>query len=154
MLLPWFTYALLLLALAFDLRERRIPNWLTAGAALLGLATQLILLGRAGLGSGLAGFLLGLVVLLPLFIIGKFGGGDLKLLAAIGALRGFTFLWKAALLAALSGGVFAVGTLLLHGELLLATYGLAGNSYRSQRSYPYSPAIAVGVLLADLGRLL
>lgn len=148
------TYPLLLAVLYFDLRERRIPNWLTLTTAVLGLVLQLATRGQAGLWDSLAGLVLGLAVLLPLFVLGKFGGGDVKLLAALGALRGAAFLWKAVLLGALSGGLLALASLLLHRELVVAAYGLVSNTYRSQRTYPYSPAIAFGVLLADLGWLL
>lgn len=148
------TYPVILFALYFDLKFRRIPNWLTTGAACLGLVLQLALNGGAGLRDSLLGSVLGLCVLLPLFMFGKFGGGDLKLLAAIGALRGVAFLGRALLLGAASGGLFAVATLLMHREFAFAAYGLASNTYRSQRTYPYSPAIAIGVLLADLGWLL
>lgn len=150
----YVTYPLLLAALYFDFKERRIPNWLILLTAGPGLVLQGMLRGSAGLWDGLAGLALGLVALLPLFLLGKFGGGDVKLLAALGLLRGAAFLWKALLLGALSGGMIALCSLLWHRELAVAAYGLATNTYRSQRTYPYSPAILLGVLLADLGWLL
>lgn len=148
------TYPVLLLAVGYDLRSRRIPNWLTGSAIVGGLLLQCWLRRGSGLVDSLLGLVFGLALLLPLFALGKFGGGDLKLLAAVGALRGFRFVWRAALLGALSGGALALAILALHRELVVATYGLATNSYRSQRTYPYSPAIALGVLLVDLGWLL
>jgi prepilin peptidase CpaA len=148
------TYTMLVVALYYDLKQRRVPNWLTASTAILGLVLQLALRGRTGMLDSLAGFVLGLDILLPLFILGKFGGGDLKLLAALGLLRGGVFLWRVLLLGAISGGLLAVADLMIHRELALAAYGLVTNTYHSQRTYPYSPAIALGVLLADLGWLL
>lgn len=150
----YVTYPLLLAALYFDLKERRIPNWLTVAMTGLGLVLQLALRGQAGLWDGLGGFLLGLSALLPFFLWGKFGGGDVKLLAALGMLRGAAFLWRALLLGAMSGGLVAICSLLWHRELAVAAYGFATNTYRSQRTYAYSPAILLGVLLADLGWLL
>ncbi|KAF0194552.1 MAG: prepilin peptidase CpaA [Bacillota bacterium] len=149
------TYALLAGSLYYDLRERRIPNFLTLTGIVVGLVLQAVLNGREGLLASFLGLGLGLLVLFPLFAVSKFGAGDVKLLAAIGALRGLQFLWRAALLGAVSGGVMAVLALAYHRELSHVTLGIiTGVLYRTQRTYPYSPAIALGVLLADLGWLL
>lgn len=149
------TYALLAGSLYYDLRERRIPNFLTFTGVVVGLILQAILYGREGLLASFLGLGLGLLVLFPLFAVNKFGAGDVKLLAAIGALRGFQFIWRVALLGALSGGFLAVVALAYHRELSYVTLGIiTGGSYRSQRTFAYSPAIAMGVLLADLGWLL
>lgn len=148
------TYCLLAGALYFDLRERSVPNWLTAGSASIGLILQLALHGWQGVQSGTLGVIVGLALFLPLFALGKFGGGDVKLLMAIGMLRGAAFLFRSTLLGAVSGGIIAVLLLAWHRELSLVTLGAMTNSYRTQRTYPYSPAVAIGVLLADLGWLL
>lgn len=154
-MLSVITYALLAGSLFYDLRERRIPNFLTFTGVVVGLILQAVLNGREGLLASFLGLGLGLLVLFPLFAVSKFGAGDVKLLAAIGALRGFQFLWRAALLGAVSGGFMAVVALAYHRELSYVTLGIiTGGSYRTQRTYPYSPAIALGVLLADLGWLL
>lgn len=148
------TYILLLGAMYYDLRERRVPNCLTFPATGLGLLWQLVSRGREGLVDSFLGLGLGLLLLFPLFALSKFGAGDVKLMAAIGALRGFHFLWRVALLGMVSGGVLALGAIAYHRELGFVTLGLLTGTYRSQRTYPYSPAIALGVLLADLGWLL
>ena len=154
-MLLYLTYALLAGSLFWDLRERRIPNFLTFTGILVGLGLQTAIYGVDGLLGSFLGLGLGLLVLFPLFAVSKFGAGDVKLLAAIGALRGFQFLWRAALLGAVSGGFLALLALAYHRELRYVTLGIiTGGSYRSQRSYPYSPAIAMGVLLVDLGWLL
>lgn len=147
------TYSLLAGSLLFDFRERRIPNFLTFPALLAGFVLRGLLYGWPGLSESFLGFGLGLVILFPLFALNKFGAGDVKLLAAIGALRGLSFIWRAGLLGAVAGGVLAMGTLAYHRELGFASLGLVTGTYRSQRTYPYSPAIALGVLLADLGWL-
>lgn len=149
------TYTLLAGSLFYDLRERRIPNFLTLPSLAIGLVLQALLFGREGLMASFLGLGLGLLILFPFFAGSKFGGGDVKLLAAIGALRGFSFIWRAALLGAVSGGFLALIALVYHRELSYVTLGIiTGGSYRTQRTYPYSPAIALGVLLADLGWLL
>lgn len=71
-----------------DIRSRRIPNYLTLGTALAGLGFQLGGLGLAGLGQGFLGLLLGLVLMLPFYLKGGMGAGDVKALAALGAWLG------------------------------------------------------------------
>ncbi len=153
-MLVMLTYCLLAFALYFDLRERSIPNWLTAGSASIGLVLQLALNGWHGVQSGTLGVIVGLALFLPLFALGKFGGGDVKLLMAIGMLRGVSVLFKALLLGAASGGFMAVAVLAYHRELSYVMLGAVTKSYRTKRTYAYAPAIAAGVLLADLGWIL
>ena len=95
-----------------DLKERVVPNWLTLPAMVLGLGGGLVHQGWAGLGGAGLGLLAGgLIFLLP-FFLGAMGGGDVKLLAAVGALGGPFFVLKVALYACLLGGVLAVGIML------------------------------------------
>lgn len=78
-------FALLVVAAGVDMRHRRIPNWVTLSMAIGGLIqsfthdhTVTPVQSFAGLGVG---FLLPLV----LFVLNAIGGGDVKLLAAVGA---------------------------------------------------------------------
>jgi prepilin peptidase CpaA len=96
------------LAAVCDVRTGRIPNVLTFGAAAAGFAFSALQAGPSGLGTSLLGCLAGLVLFLPLFALGGMGGGDVKLLAAIGAWIGPMGALQAALWASLVGGVMAV----------------------------------------------
>jgi len=153
-MLAFFTYALLLSAVGFDLRSRRIPNYLTLPAMGLGILWSLAQGGLSAADASILGLFLGGALLFPLFALGKFGGGDVKLLAAIGALRGASFVWRATLLGAASGGLLAILLLIYRREIGRYLLGLYTGTYRTESTYPYSPAIALGVLLADMGRLL
>jgi prepilin peptidase CpaA len=76
------------LACVTDLRTRRIPNVLTFGAALAGLLYQFVSGGIDGLGHAALGWLVGAVIFILPFALGGLGGGDVKLLAALGAWLG------------------------------------------------------------------
>lgn len=89
-IVPLAVIALTSLAVFTDLRNRRIPNWLTVSAFGLGLAFHLFAGGWSGLLQSLGGFATGFGLLLVLWLIGGGGGGDVKLMGAIGAWVGPT----------------------------------------------------------------
>jgi len=94
-----------------DVRTRKIPNWLTFPAILLGLLTHLALGGREGFLASLAGMAVVLVALIPGWLLRWMGAGDVKLMAGFGALLGAGRLLEAALWTAGIGGILAVGAL-------------------------------------------
>jgi prepilin peptidase CpaA len=76
-------------ALATDLKWRRIPNKLTVPAFLAAVVFYTAAYGQRGLWFSLAGFLLGFGMLLVLWLLGGGGGGDVKLMGALGAWLGW-----------------------------------------------------------------
>jgi prepilin peptidase CpaA len=82
-------YAPLLLLLswaaAVDWRTRRIPNWLTLLLIVGGIAQSFCAGRLLTPGQSLLGILAGASLPLVLFAIGAVGGGDVKLMAGIGA---------------------------------------------------------------------
>jgi prepilin peptidase CpaA len=79
--------AFVVTAAASDLRFRRIPRWLT----LAGLGSGILYHAMFGgiLAALLAAFI-GFAAGLALFQLGAIGGGDVKLIAALGAMLGFS----------------------------------------------------------------
>ncbi|OYP37700.1 prepilin peptidase [Rhodopirellula sp. MGV] len=75
-------------ATAMDLKSRRIPNWLTVTTAILGLVWNLYAGHLSGLLTSLGGFATGFGILCTLWLIGGGGGGDVKMMGAIGAWLG------------------------------------------------------------------
>lgn len=103
--------ALLALAALIDLRERRIPNWLTGSVAALYpiyvLTSPAPSAWPGALAAALAMFLFGL------FLFGRklIGGGDVKLIAAMTLWAGLDHLMLFVLVTSLAGGGLALGSL-------------------------------------------
>ena len=87
-----------------DWRWRRIPNWLTVPALLIGLAVNCFASGLAGAKESLLGAGLGLGLLLPFVLIRSLGAGDWKLAGALGA-----FLGPSRMITVLLGTVLVAG---------------------------------------------
>ena len=88
----WATLVLLVcltLAAWTDVRRGMIYNWTTYPGILLGLAAQFLDAGSAGLEDGLRGFATCGGLTLFIFLFGGTGGGDVKLLALLGACLGW-----------------------------------------------------------------
>ncbi len=105
----WILAVLLSLAAAiFDWRERRIPNWLTVSAALVGVALNAAVRGVPGVKQSLLGLGLGLLLLLPLALLRAIGAGDWKLAGALGATVGPGNLVVILMITILVAGVMAL----------------------------------------------
>src|SRR5919197_5677105 len=87
--------AVLAVASVTDLRTRRIPNALTFSTVALGLVLNGVFFGLDGLRDSASGAGLGLGLLFPLFMLRWMGAGDVKLMAVVGALKGFEFVFFA-----------------------------------------------------------
>ena len=149
-------------AAAIDLRVRRVPNVLTGSIALVGLGLAAVGLGRVGIWLALAGCLVGLTLMLPGDLIGAMGGGDVKLLAAVGTLLGPGATLRAFVASAVAGGLIAIFVAWRRGRFTATVAGAAVlvasggsrideiNDSRRDNRFAYAPAIAVGVIVAAL----
>lgn len=129
--LPAMDSSLLVVAVvaaACDLRSGRISNWLTLPALLAGVAVHSWTGGLLGAGIAVLGALLTAAPAWVLFRRGGMGGGDVKLLGAIGAFAGaergleiffgailvaifaivLKHVWRGTLLSAIGQGVVAL----------------------------------------------
>jgi prepilin peptidase CpaA len=108
---------IVLIAVAFDLATRRIPNLLTFGASLAALLAHAIVSGWYGAGVALAGWLTGVAILLPVFALRGMGAGDVKLLGALGSWLGpGTILWVG-LYSGIAGGLIGLIVAGMYGYL-------------------------------------
>ena len=92
------------MATVFDLRSREVPD--TISVLLLGwaVAVDALRLDGIGWGSMLVGLSVGLLASGIFFALGGLGGGDVKLIAALGAVLGHPAIWPALFWIALAGG--------------------------------------------------
>ena len=116
---------LILVAAIFDIRFRRIPNWLVLAGIMTGLAWNGSSLSLSGLGRSAAGLGLGFALYFPLYLLRARGAGDVKLLAAVGAITGPGNCFWVFLLTAVLGGVIAVVYLLFRGRLRHTFFNMA-----------------------------
>ncbi|MBV8554160.1 MAG: prepilin peptidase [Planctomycetaceae bacterium] len=135
-LAAWVALAHVLVATGFDLRSREVPN--TIPVLLLGWAIVVVAfrLDGNGWGSMLVGLSVGLLASGFFFALGGLGGGDVKLIAALGAVLGHPAIWPALFWIALAGGGFSLIALI-----------------RGRRDLAYLPAIALGLSIHLLWQL-
>ncbi len=146
-----------------DLRSRRVPNLLTMPLACAGLLLAAIGVSGLTVTDAIFGCLVGLGVMLPLHVLGGTGAGDVKLMAAFGALLGPAGVLGAFIRMAIVGGVIAIAVAIhrgrlretLHGTVLLAARvdGVAAAIEHPaiNNRFPYAPAVALGAALVALG---
>ena len=149
-------------ATVVDIRTRRIPNELTAAMAGIGVGLSAAGISGISVWASMLGFALGLALMMPGHVLGATGAGDVKLMAAVGAIVGPAQVVTAFLFTAVAGGVLAVVVAARRRRLSATLAGtgrlVAGSAEtRAQlRSAPgasrfaYGPAIAVGSILAAL----
>jgi prepilin peptidase CpaA len=110
-------------AAAYDMRYRRIPNWLVLIGIIIGLLWNTLFsqgvasFDAAGLGRSAAGLGLGFALYFPLYLLRARGAGDVKLLAACGAIVGPSNCFWLFLLTAIFGGIIALIYIALKGRL-------------------------------------
>ena len=147
-------------AAIIDLRTHRVPNAFTLPLAAAGVLMGALGWGTAGVGGALGGWAIGLLLMLPGYLIGATGGGDVKLFAAIGAFLGPWLIAAALVHTAIAGAALALLVAVSRGRfretlngtmLLVATrgqYAAALEHPAIRNRFAYAPAIAAGTVLA------
>lgn len=115
--LPIVTATLILIAGAVDdLRSRKVHNELFLACTAIAVAVTVLMGGLSGLASAGAGFAAGLAVLLPFVLMKMIGAGDMKLLAAAGAVVGWSAVIDIGIYSLFWGAVFGVLQVVLKGQ--------------------------------------
>ena len=100
-----------------DARSRKIPNRLTFTALAVGLAVRAAIGGWPGLGSAIVAALVAGGFFFLFFLAGGMGGGDVKLMSAVGAWVGTGQVIPVLVAAAIAGGFLAVCYLIKDGSI-------------------------------------
>lgn len=128
--------AMILLAAAWDLRKREIPNALNAAIALLAIpfwfACDLAIWPDMAMRIGIAALVLGLFAVA--FAIGAMGGGDVKMVAAIALWLPPEAVVVLLVIMSLAGGLLTA--------VMVVRHRLA--KAKHQLEIPYGVAIAIG----------
>lgn len=143
-----------------DLLSHRISNRLNGSLLCVGFVIRILAGGWEGLEQSILGVLIGLACLMPFYVLRAMGAGDVKLLAATGALLGPFDVWIAALCTLLIGAVLAV-MYLAGGAVLALVHAPARSPWGMRMAHahlriqelrrermPYALAIALGSLAA------
>lgn len=99
---------LVAVAMVFDVKSHRIPNWLVFLGALLGLAYQTYSTYGIGAMASIQGLAVGLAAFMPLYLLRAMGAGDVKLMAMVGTYLGPLSTLGAVLTVFIAGGVLAM----------------------------------------------
>ena len=113
----WLVSVVLIEAAIIDGRSLRVPNWLTYHFLIGGLIFAFAKGGSLLLLYSVAGALVGLFSLLPLYSIGGMGAGDVKLMAGLGAWIGPWLTAWAFACSAIVGAVLAVAMIVYSGAI-------------------------------------
>ena len=158
--------AVLLAAAIYDVRYRRIPNWISVSGTLVGLLLNAFLyVGAPGLIFSLKGLGLGFGVYFALYVLHAMGAGDVKLMAAVGALVGWQDWFGIFVITAMLGGVMGMILMVMRRRLqktfwnlgyILGEMGHGRAAYvtreeldvKSPKSFglPHGAVIAVGTI--------
>ncbi len=145
-----------------DLTKQKIYNWATLPGIGVGFLINGILTGIPGLKSAGLGFAIGFGFLLIIFLVGGMGGGDVKLMGAIGALRGYPFIISALVYSILVGGFIAFAVLIWKKRFLKAMWNIffflfskllpfihsSGLNKDEMEKVPFGIAIVIGTIWA------
>lgn len=157
-------------AAVWDVRTRRVPNWLVVSGLLAALLAQCLEHGvLAGSWAWLLGTATGLGLFLGIYLLGGMGAGDVKLMGAVGAFMAPAGALHVAIVSFMVGGALALAMMLVRGNahrtfanvsalLLSLPFGgkatAAGHDMKDRTTQvPYAVAIALGTLLVMEGVL-
>lgn len=151
----------LIISLITDIKNRKILNIITFPAILIAFVYYLATGGIDGFFFSGKGFLMGISLLIIPYLLGGIGAGDVKLMTAIGALMGASFIFYSFIYTALIGGVMALALIMKQKGIInpiksfffnltffRSNFGSMFITERKQKhstiSFPYGVAIVFG----------
>ena len=128
--------AMLLAAMWHDTATRRIPNALVLSGSLTAIGLSLSPHG-IGLGSALAGGMVGFLGFLVLYLLRALGAGDVKLATATGLFVGHPDMLWVSVLILLAGGLLSITWAVFSGQLVQTLNNLSRGLTHVWRRRPY-----------------
>lgn len=159
--------AILIAASTIDMREHRIPNFLSLGGVATGLAMAALGLSSLSVSDSLLGLAMGFGALVLLYAKNVMGAGDVKLMMAVGTFFGPSLTFWAVLYTFIAGGIMGIAVLINRDGLKETAdryfFGLKhlvlGGAWLGKRvdpdgdgplRFPYAAAIFAGAVAAKL----
>jgi prepilin peptidase CpaA len=161
LLLAVLLFAAMIVSAYTDVARGKVYNWCTYPAVFVGLVVHGLIGYQTGnwlgLGSGLLGLAIGAGLFLLPYRFGLVGGGDVKLMATVGALQGPDFVVLSAFLSAVVGAIFGLSVLIWKGRFREGMRNLGSTALKPWKlkekavddtRLPYGLAIALGTFWA------
>jgi prepilin peptidase CpaA len=131
--LTWCILLLALIAVVYDLRTREVPDWISLAILACAIVAAAFGYGNVQWFGLFAGCTLGFLCSMPVFCLGGFGGADVKLLAAFGAVLGPVHFFCMFFWTAMAGAILA-----------------SISMFCGKRDFAYIPAIVIGFTIQTL----
>lgn len=152
----------IVVSLSFDITKRIIPNWLVLMGVIGGILLPLLALDISRLLECIGAIFMVFIILIIPFLSGGLGGGDVKMIMAIGVIMGISFTLRTIIYTAIIGGFISIGMMVYYGTFktsiikikqYVCTMVLTGNLSTLESStenlyFPYSIAIAMGAVMS------
>lgn len=157
---------ILVVALLYDIISHRIPNYLILFGFIVGVLLQGFILGINGIIVGFIGMLIGFAILLPMYVLGGTGAGDVKLMSVIGLFLGhWQNIFVAGCATLIIGGICGLGLIIIRKDALISlgryfsmlkclattgsmSYVVPSSDETAGKRFPYAIAIVLGTAFA------
>jgi len=161
LLLAVLLFTAMIVSAYTDVARGKVYNWCTYPAIFVGLIVHGLIGYQTGdwlcLSRGLLGLAIGAGLFLLPYRFGLVGGGDVKLMGAVGALQGPNFVVLSAFLSAVVGAIFGFSVLIWKGRFREGMRNLGSAALKPWKlkekvvddtRLPYGLAIALGTFWA------
>jgi prepilin peptidase CpaA len=118
-------------AMAWDVRCRKIPNLVTYPTMCLALGYHSFSSGTDGLLFSVGGLALGIGLFIVPYVFGGMGAGDTKLMGAVGAIFGPKGICMASIMVILAGGVYAMILLAMNPKYTASVLRRLGTTFKT-----------------------
>ena len=148
-----------LIAAIYDASIQKIPNWTSLVIVVLGVGWNAFSAEGLGIRDSGLGLLAGFLLMLPSYVFGGMGAGDVKLIAAIGSVVGINHVLDLVLYSYMAMFVMAILFIVVKGDLIkllrrlrtliygvfsgVLAYQKPDQSDAASRRLPLAPAIAL-----------